>query len=135
LAGRSGITRRSKRCGRQSSRTVRFSGLTLLVRDIARSLDYYSKIPGASILVNTPEFAMLRFGKGSRLGLLSSKSGRGFHIEFVTTELESIFRKISPLSTGKTAPPSKRPWGERAFTVKDPDGYRIEFEDGGQGME
>jgi catechol 2,3-dioxygenase-like lactoylglutathione lyase family enzyme len=108
-----------------------FTGLTLLVRNVPRSIEYYSKIPGARILVATPEFAMLQIGnKESRLGLLKSRRGKGFHLEFETRDLDTVYSIMS--RSGKVRPPAKRSWGERSFTMKDPDGYHVEFEDGGR---
>ncbi len=118
----------------ERSTTASFTGLTLLVNDIERSVDYYSKIPGTAILVNTPEFAMLRIGKNSRLGLLKSRGRKGFHLEFESKNLDALYTKLSSASSAHAkvspGPPSERPWGERSFTMTDPDGYLVEFEDG-----
>ncbi len=107
-----------------------FTGLTILVNDVGRSVEYYSKIPGVSIAVSTPEFAMLKLGKKSRLGFLKSKT-KGFHMEFESYDLDGLHSKLEKLSHGKISVPASRPWGERSFMVTDPDGYEIEFEDGG----
>ncbi len=51
---------------------VTFEGLTLHVTDIERSLEFYTKIPGARVEVHRPgSFALLSIGNG-RLSFLNS---------------------------------------------------------------
>lgn len=109
-----------------------FTGLSLYVRNVSRSVEYYSKIPGASVLINTPDFAMLKIGTKSRLGLIKSRNARkGFHLEFVSDDLDTLYSIMSSASNRRISQPAKRAWGERSFTAMDPDGYEVEFEDGG----
>lgn len=100
-------------------------GLTLHVADIERSVEFYSRIPGASVAFHIPEcFAMYRFGQG-HIGLL--KADPGFHIEIESTDLQASYNAQRVAGIEPEDPPAKRPWGETDFMVVDPDGNRIEF--------
>ena len=105
---------------------VSLNGLTLHVADVERSLEFYRKIPGSTVVVHqVGEFAILRVGRG-RLGLLRHDEGR-FHIELDTTDLDAIYDRLLQVGLHPESPPAERPWGERDFLVLDPDGNLIEF--------
>jgi hypothetical protein len=53
--------------------SISLVGLTLHVADVERSLSFYKRLPGSSILFHMPgKFALLRVGSG-RLGLLQDQ--------------------------------------------------------------
>ena len=102
------------------------AGLTLHVADIERSLEFYRKIPGGSVMFHMPgQFAMVRIGDG-RLGLLRDCQ-RAFHIELETTDLDGMYAQLAEIGITAEGPPAQRPWGERDFIVMDPDGNMLEF--------
>src|SRR5262245_40053147 len=104
---------------------VSMQGLTLHVRDVERSLSFYSKIPGSMLLTHRPgQFALFSIGD-SLLGLLRSRSP-GFHIEFATSDLDAVYVSLREAGVEPLGPPKERPWGERTFESVDPDGNRIE---------
>lgn len=103
------------------------AGLTLHVADLARSLEFYKRLPGAKVVVHRPdEFAMLRIGNG-RLGLLQAKLPTGFHIEFETPNLNSLYEELRMAGIEPESPPQEKEWGEMDFRVVDPDGNIVEF--------
>jgi catechol 2,3-dioxygenase-like lactoylglutathione lyase family enzyme len=120
-----------KRAKSSGDATASLEGFTLLVSDLERSFDYYSKIPGAIVLHHSKgSFAMFRIGDRFRLGLLESPS-KGFHMELESQNLDGVYAKMAGSTSSRISPPAKRPWRERSFTASDPDGYQLEFEDGG----
>jgi lactoylglutathione lyase len=114
-------------------------GLTLHVEDVERSRDFYARLPGAVIEVHRPgEFALFRIGQ-ARLGLLNRNylvgDGPGFHVEISTAEgaVDDLYEQVRAAGIEPVGPPANRPWGERTFHVKDPDGNLLEFDDRGDG--
>lgn len=106
---------------------VSMEGLTLHVRDVERSLSFYSKIPGSTLLTHRPgQFALFSIGN-TLLGLLRSRSP-GFHIEIATSDLDAVHDHLREAGAEPLGPPKERPWGERTFESVDPDGNRIEFQ-------
>jgi catechol 2,3-dioxygenase-like lactoylglutathione lyase family enzyme len=108
---------------------VELEGLTLHVRDVERSRDFYERIPGAALVAHRPgEFALFRFGD-ALLGLLGL-GAPGFHIELAAPDLDALYAQVQASGMKPSGPPRQRPWGERTFTVLDPDGNHLEFQDG-----
>jgi catechol 2,3-dioxygenase-like lactoylglutathione lyase family enzyme len=104
---------------------ISLEGLTLHVADVRRSLDFYSRIPGAQVVFEQAgRFALLQIGKG-RLGLL--QYGSGFHVELEAADLDKVYAQVREAGLEPESPPTLRPWGERDFLVTDPDGNKIEF--------
>ena len=124
---------------------LRFEGLTLTVRDVRESIDFYSGKLGLQVEVNAaPAFAMLRIGAGT-IGLLSiaeaRKEGveesraaqkRAIHVEFSTDDLDGLYGELKAKGVVFHEPPHDEPW-ERSMTAFDPDGYAVEFAQGKRG--
>ena len=105
---------------------VSMEGLTLRVADVERSLAFYKMIPGVEEIVHRPgEFALLSAGKGL-LGLL--KYG-ATHVEFGTSDVDGLYQHLKEAGFPVEGAPSQKPWGEYTFTVHDPDGHVLEFDD------
>jgi catechol 2,3-dioxygenase-like lactoylglutathione lyase family enzyme len=107
---------------------VSLTGLTLHVRDVERSREFYERIPGARLHSHRPgQFALFSIG-GGLLGLL--QLGRtGFHVELSTKDLDAAHARIREAGLEPAGPPSRRPWGERTFQLADPDGNLLEFDE------
>ncbi len=104
-------------------------GLTLHVRDVERSRDFYERIPGALLAAHRPgQFALLEIG-GGMLGLLQQPRV-GFHVEIGASDLDAVHRRLVEAGVSPASSPRDRPWGERTFNVVDPDGNVLEFQDG-----
>lgn len=102
-------------------------GLTFHVRDLERSQEFYARIPGAVLEAHRPgEFALFRIGK-SHLGLLQSKT-TGLHLEVDTTDVAEFYDRLVAAGVEPVGAPRDRPWRERTFNVRDPDGNLIEFQ-------
>ncbi len=90
--------------------SFRLEGFTLTVKNVKRSVDFYTKKLGFVCEWNAvPAFAMLRFGgpKGMTIGLLASniakkegvvpttaKQNRGIHIELTTDNLDALYKEL-----------------------------------------
>ena len=107
---------------------VKLEGLTLHVSDLQKSIEFYSKIPGAEkVMQFGDKFAMFRFGAG-RLGLIQAAE-RGFHVELGTDDhLDEIYEKLLAAEIEVESPPTQRQWGRRDCLVRDPDGNLLEFD-------
>jgi catechol 2,3-dioxygenase-like lactoylglutathione lyase family enzyme len=105
--------------------TVSLAGLTLHVADVDRSLQFYRRLPGATVLFHLPgRFALIRLGQG-RLGLLADQK-RPFHVELEVPDLDAAAADLRGLGL-EIDGPTEREWGERDVLVRDPDGNLLEF--------
>jgi catechol 2,3-dioxygenase-like lactoylglutathione lyase family enzyme len=127
---------------------VRLEGLTLTVKDVKRSLDFYTKKLGFRCEVNAaPYFAMIRVGgdQGGTIGLLALSEGkkegvaattarqkRAIHVELSTDDFDGLYKVLRGKGVKFHAPPHDEPW-ERSTTAFDPDGYAVEFAQGRRG--
>jgi catechol 2,3-dioxygenase-like lactoylglutathione lyase family enzyme len=112
--------------------TASLGGITLHVKDIEKSLDFYSRIPGAEIVIPVQgkgqhRFAMVQLGEG-RIGLLTGVPQMKFHIEIDASDLDGMYEALKKRGFKPEGPPEERPWGERDMRVMDPDGYMVEFD-------
>ncbi len=102
-------------------------GLTLHVENVARSLEFYSKIPGAIVEIGGGgDFAMLRIGT-ARLSLLGHAQEQRFHMEVEAEDLDAMYQALRSVGIEPDGPPKQEEWGEVDFMVTDPDGNIIEF--------
>jgi len=46
------------------------------------------------------------------------------------SDLDGLYAQLRAAGIQPVGRPRRRPWGERTFEVLDPDGNRIEFQDG-----
>jgi catechol 2,3-dioxygenase-like lactoylglutathione lyase family enzyme len=105
--------------------SISLVGLTLHVADVERSLNFYKRLPGSSILFHMPgKFALLKVGSG-RLGLLQDQKWP-FHIEIDCQDLDATCTLLKQ-SGFQPEGPTTRAWGERDALVVDPDGNLVEF--------
>jgi catechol 2,3-dioxygenase-like lactoylglutathione lyase family enzyme len=102
-------------------------GLTFHVLDVEKSREFYERIPGTVLEAHRPgEFALFRIGK-SHLGLLQSKKS-GLHLEVNTPNVDEFHAELVAAGVEALSAPRDRPWAERTFNVRDPDGNLIEFQ-------
>lgn len=127
---------------------IRMEGLTLAVKDVKRSIEFYGGMLGLSVeLDNTPEFAMIRVGGrgGGTIGLLNARHANrkgtrnatqaqhaAIHVELSTDDLDGLYRRLTARGVRFHEPPHDEPW-ERAMQAYDPDGYTVEIAQGRRG--
>ena len=116
----------------------KISAVTLLVSDMKRSVDFYSKIPDFKTVYGGHDAQFTSFlidnAVKSYLNLKLNKThstdfGR---IIFYTDDVDELFaymqddKIISELGKFESKP-EDAVWGERFFHVLDPDGYKLSF--------
>ena len=116
----------------------KISAVTLLVSNMKRSVDFYSKIPDFKIVYGGSEAQFTSFlidnAVKSYLNLKLNKThstdfGR---IIFYTDDVDELFaymqddKIISELGKFESKPEDAS-WGERFFHMLDPDGYKLSF--------
>ena len=116
----------------------KISAVTLLVSDMKRSVEFYSKIPNFKIVYGGPDSQFTSFliddTVKSYLNLKLNKTystdfGR---IIFYTEDVDELFAYMQNDKTvsglGKfESKPQDAAWGERFFHMLDPDGYKLSF--------
>ena len=119
-------------------RVSKISAVTLLVTDMKRSVEFYSKIPNFKIVYGGSEAQFTSFliddAVKSYLNLKLGKThstdfGR---IIFYTDDVDDLFTYMQDDKTvselGKfESKPQDAIWGERFFHMLDPDGYKLSF--------
>jgi catechol 2,3-dioxygenase-like lactoylglutathione lyase family enzyme len=125
-------------------KVYKISAVTLLIRDMKRSCNFYSKIPGLKKVYGGSDdsFTSYEIGENSSAYLnlelsLSSSNEHGdsnnllrviLHTDDVD-ELYTYFKNdqvISHLISFENEP-SNASWGERYFHIRDSDGYIVSF--------
>ena len=119
-------------------KVTKISAITLLISDMKKSVDFYSKIPNFKIVYGGPDNQFTSFliddTTKSYLNLKLNKThsvdfGR---IIFYVDDVDKFFSYMQNDETisvlGKLeSKPQDATWGERFFHVLDPDGYRLSF--------
>ena len=116
----------------------KISAVTLLVSDMKRSVEFYSKIPNFKVVYGGPDAQFTSFliddTAKSYLNLkLSETHSTDFgRIIFYTDAVDELLaymqddKIISELGKFESKPQDAI-WGERFFHMLDPDGYKLSF--------
>ena len=126
-------------------KVYKISAVTLLIRDMKRSCNFYSKIPGLKKVYGGSEgsFTSYEIGENSsvylnlELSKLSSSDEHGdsrnlLRVILHTDDVDKLYtyfkndQIISHLISFENEP-SNASWGERYFHIRDSDGYIISF--------
>ena len=116
----------------------KISAVTLLVSDMKRSVDFYSKIPNFKMVYGGPDAQFTSFliddTMKSYLNLkLNETHSTDFgRIIFYTDDVDGLFDYMQDDKTVSTlgkfeSKPQDATWGERFFHMLDPDGYKMSF--------
>ena len=125
------------------------SAITLIIKDMKRSCNFYSKIPGFRLIYGgslDDAFTTYQIGKRrqlmySNLELEGSASSTCFskchprffgRIIFYTANVDKLYSYFISNSSLSglmllVHEPVDAPWGERYFYVREPDGYELSF--------
>jgi len=126
-------------------KVYKISAVTLLIRDMKRSCNFYSKIPGLKEVYGGTEdsFTSYEIGENSsvylnlELSKLDSSDEHGISKSLLrvilhTDDVDKLYdylkndQIISHLISFENEP-SNASWGERYFHVRDPDGHILSF--------
>jgi catechol 2,3-dioxygenase-like lactoylglutathione lyase family enzyme len=116
----------------------KISAVTLLVSDMKRSANFYSKIPNFKIVYGGSEAQFTSFLIDDTVkSYLNLKLGKTHstdfgRIIFYTDNVDGLFAYMQDDKTvselGKfESKPQDAIWGERFFHLLDPDGYKLSF--------
>jgi len=116
----------------------KISAVTLLVSDMKRSVEFYSKIPNFKMVYGGSEAQFTSFliddavKSYLNLKLDKARSPNFGRIIFYTDDVDELFAYMENDATisglGKLeSKPQDATWGERFFHTIDPDGYKISF--------
>ena len=119
-------------------RVTKISAVTLLISDMKKSVDFYSKIPNFKIVYCGSDSQFTSFLMDDtvksylNLKLNKTHSTDFGRIIFYVEDVDKFFiymqndETISVLGKLESKPQDAE-WGERFFHVLDPDGYRLSF--------
>ena len=119
-------------------KVTKISAVTLLVSDMNKSVDFYSRIPNFKIVYGGPdnEFTWFLIDDTAKsylnLKLNKTHSTDFGRIIFYTDDVDELFAYMQDDKTisglGKLeSKPLDASWGERFFHLLDPDGYKLSF--------
>lgn len=124
--------------------SIKFSGVSLPVSDLERSIAFYRQLGFEVELTNEHmSFALLRLGGGT-LGLLKAgaagtegtdlpKKLRALvQIELEVDDLDGLYEGFLQAGVPVAVPPRDRGF-ERSMQCRDPDGFTVEFAQGERG--
>lgn len=113
----------------------------LIVNDLDRTLDFYTKILGLKLGHRSGDFAQMETGT-TRLGFYKreamsktlgtmleppTKEAPGFEIGFKVDDVDRAFKKLVEKVAVPALEPTTRHWGQRTAYIRDPDGHLIEL--------
>ena len=116
----------------------KISAVTLLVSDMKRSVEFYSKIPNFKVVYGGSDSQFTSFLIGDtvksylNLKLNETHSTDFGRIIFYTDDVDELFaymqndKIVSGLGRFESKPQDAT-WGERFFHMLDPDGYKMSF--------
>ena len=112
--------------------TVRhISAITLAVRDMARSVDFYGARVGLELLYGgaTASFSSFRVGGGYLNLVLAPEGSRSWwgRVVFHVDDVDALYRHLVQAGLTPATIPKDAPWGERYFHINDPDGHELSF--------
>ena len=112
--------------------TVRhISAVTLAVRDMALSVNFYQTKVGLELLYGGPGASFTSFNlDGGYLNLILAPDGGWswwgrliFHVE----DVDALYQQLVAAGLTPSSTPKDAPWGERYFHIDDPDGHELSF--------
>jgi uncharacterized glyoxalase superfamily protein PhnB len=95
--------------------------------------EFYVRYFVAEIVFDCGWYLDLQFGnKTSRLAFMSPRNERqtvcnpdGLVLDFAVEDVDAEYRRLTGLGLTVPAPPEDHPWGDRSFSVQDPNGILL----------
>ena len=100
---------------------------------LAETRDFYVNYLGAKVIFDCDWYVNLKFGnKSSTLQFIlplqkenMSSSSEGLIYKFVVENVDEEYEKVTQAGLDITTPLEGHPWGDRGFTVQDPNGISL----------
>lgn len=98
---------------------------------VAASREFYQKYLGAKLIFDCGWFINLEFGEGLTLQFMEPQEGHpacntvGLTYNFCVSDVDSEYQRIINAGLTADSPPEDHPWGDRGFSIKDPNGVNI----------
>ena len=109
--------------------TTTFESVSLHVADVEKSVAFYSKLPGAQMVMHRPgQFAKFKFGGGHIQVVAMPAQEKSFHIELDSPNLQELYKHLKAAGIEPEGPPAMQSFGRTQFRVRDPDGNVLEFD-------
>ncbi len=107
------------------------SAVTLAVRDMARSVEFYQDQVGLEFLYGGREssFTSFRVGGGYLNLTLSGTPGPLWWGRLIlhVDDVDAHYNRLTGFGLEPSTQPADAPWGERYFHINDPDGHELSF--------
>ena len=107
------------------------SAVTLAVRDMSRSVDFYQSIVELPILYGGPDadFTSFRLGEGYLNLILLAEAHWSWwgRVIFYVDDVDLLYQRLIEAGVLPSSTPEDAPWRERYFHVNDPDGHELSF--------
>lgn len=113
----------------------------LIVEDIDRAVDFYTRVLGLRLGHRSGEYAQLDTGV-TRIGFYTRPAmsealgfeiaappagATGSEVGFKVDDVDAAYAEVLAGGAAAVTPPTTRAWGQRTAYVRDPDGHLIEF--------
>ena len=107
------------------------SAITLAVRDMAKSVDFYRDKVGLPILYGgaAASFTSFRIDGGYLNLILSTEGGWTWwgRLIFHVDDVDAMYRRLLDAGLTTSTLPQDASWGERYFHINDPDAHELSF--------
>jgi len=114
---------------REQTVSLSFESVSLHVADVEKSVAFYSKLPGAQLILHHPgQFAKFKFGDAHIQVVAVPPGEKSFHIELNAVDLQALYDELKAAGIEPDGPPAEQFFGRTQFRVHDPDGYILEFD-------
>jgi catechol 2,3-dioxygenase-like lactoylglutathione lyase family enzyme len=106
-----------------------FESVSLHVADVEKSVAFYSKLPGAQLVMHrTGQFAKFKFGGGHIQVVGIPAQEKSFHIELDAPDLHALYEQLKSAGLEPESAPTVQSFGRAQFRIHDPDGNILEFD-------
>ena len=107
------------------------SAITLAVREMPRSVDFYQGKVGLTMLYGGPDadFTSFQVGPGYLNLILTPNREMGWwgRVILHVDDVDALHRRLLESGVEPATTPQDAPWRERYFHVIDPDGHELSF--------
>lgn len=110
---------------------LQISAVTLAVRDMARSVEFYQTHVGLNLLYGgeASSFSSFRIGTGYLNLTLAPQADPNWwgRLIFHVDDVDALYRRLLHAGLEPSTTPEDATWGERYFHINDPDDHELSF--------